>query len=313
MAHTRFKITELGQRTTVKVNALPAILDTWYLAADVLTIEKNNPAHYAEPFDVIKYKVGDDDRESNIANYTLNCPPNLAVPATSSNDTVITTVDTLHNLIDNIGYSAGVDRIELVSVEGSGNVTFDGFNVYPGLEVFQYDFDKLQFKSDFGTDDPYQFISYKVGNSTGYNPTVYTLKYSILGSANIELISETQVLESGIHKLKDLVRVINGRVNGTAKINIDLDLTPNPWSGGGPSVDNIFILNYNNENIEHTANFNADVDLDLSPQGMSDIYTELYIDNADIPVTGTITLTLLEINGDPLLVTGPPVVINVSI
>lgn len=314
MSYTKFKIVAFGERTTVKVNALPAILDTWYNASDVLKIEKNDPSALGVPFDSIQYQVTDDIVVSNVASILVTAPPNTTIEPESANDVVTVDNQTNYQFIDNVPFNAAVDRIKIVSFNSNGQFTLNGFNIYPGMEIMHYDFQNIVYRTANGSGEPYQTISYQVGNSDGYNPTIYTVIYNLPRLGEIILIGSGGTIDSGIHHLFSNIQVINGRVNGTAKINVDLNITtPAPWSGSPASDDNLFILTHGETDVNYTANFNVDINPKLSEDGIAEVLSELFFAAADAPLSGTLTFTLLGINGNPSLVTGSPIVISLTI
>lgn len=299
MAWTHFKFTELGERTVTKVNGSPAAVNVWYPAADVITNEKVNPAHYGEPFDTIKYKATNGTEESNVAQITIDCPPNMTVPATSTNQTVTAAEDTLYNLITYIPFSAGVDRIEIVNFDDIGSLEFEGSNIFPGFVMMHYDFALMTFKTAFGTGVPVQSIKYRVGNASGMNPTVYQVDFNVAGIAYVDNTPEV-VVSDGITNFKGGdITVKRGRVNGTAKVNLNINLS----AGAFATTGNTVTITQNGSTITRTANTNEDIIMNLNSLGEVFIAIGSRFADADT-VTGTVTITLLEINGSTALVDG---------
>lgn len=298
--YTKFKIVEFGERTTVKVNGFDAVLDTWYDAADALTFHKTNPDLYGEPFDFVKYQTTDDTLTSNVSVITVNVPPDKTIdPASADNELPIAN-DTEYGIMAMIPFNAAVDRVKILDFDNSvGQLVFEGNNVFPGFEILHYDFESLLFKSKKGTGDPYQEIIYQVGNADGYDATEYSLKLDISGLAVLESISEDTVDEDGITTITSGIKITNGRVNGTAKINVEVNLSPSAWP---VDTENFFNLSYNGDDIENNVNFTQDIDVDLNNEGFENLFAQLNINDADLPVTGTITFTLIDINGDTGLV-----------
>ena len=313
MDYTKFKIVEFGERTIAKVNGFIAVLDTWYDAADTLTFHKNNIQQFAEPFDFVKYQVTDDVLVSNVAVITINFPPNKITDPQSEDVNTEILNDTQYVVSENIPYNNAVDRIKILSFDNAvGSLTFNGSNIYPGFEILQYDFSLLKFNSKKGTGIPYQQITYQVGNAGGYNPTIYTLQYNIGGLATIDLISQETLNEDGITTMSFDVKINNGRVNGIAKVNVAVNLSSSAWP---VDTENFFNLSYNDDDIENNVNFNEDFDVDLNGEGFENLFSLLNVNNADFPITGTITLTLLEVNGNSGLVNigAAQIIINVSL
>lgn len=305
MSWTQFKLIEFGQRTTPKVNGIPAALGVWYLNTDVLSIEKNDPTHYGEPFDYLKYKVTDGTIESNNANLVINCPPDLLVSATSSNQSITALENTLYNVVDYIPFSAGVDRIKIISFDNIGQLKISNFSIYPNYTVMHYDFANLNFKTEFGTGVPYQKIYYQVGNINGFNATVYELTFNINGLASLDPISESNGTEINMPDSPDIryfeaaFQINTARINGVANVEININLSASAWP---VSTENTLILDYGSDNIERQANGIENISVNLDSNGSEDFLLQMGFDTADLPITGTVTFTLIDINGDTILV-----------
>ena len=307
MAWTHFKLTEFGERTVAKVNGILATLGVWYASTDVLTIEKNNPAHLGEPFDYYRYQVTDGDLVSNQSNIVVSCPPDLLVSPTSLNQTVAAAVETDYDVIDYIPYSNGVDRIKIVEFDNIGDLELLSVPIYPNYVIMHYDFENIIFRTGLGTGEPYQTIKYQVGNSAGFNPTIYELTFDISGTASLLEITESDGTEINmpdspdVRYLEATFEIENGRANGTALLEMNINLSASAWPVG---TDNSLILSFNSNSIDRQANGIENIPITLDENGAMNFNLEVGFDTTDLPITGTITFTLLDINGDPLLVNG---------
>ena len=308
MAWTHFKITEFGIRTTPKVNGVVAVIGTWYPHVNILSIEKNNPTHLGEPFDVLKYQVTDGTLVSNIANLVVDCPPDLLVSPTSSNDTVVAATEITYDVIDNIPYSNGVDRIRIVAFELAGSLQLNGINVFPGIVVFHYDFENLKYTTDLGIGVPYQKIQYQVGNSSGFNPTIYELDYNIVGlSSLMELTEDTGQTDMDVDNPPNpdtnykeaTFKITNGVPFADAEIEIIINLAASAFPGGGSQ--NSVIVTANGTSFDYQANTTETktVTLDADGECLFELQSGFLIGDV---VTGDITFNLLTIDSDPLLV-----------
>ena len=308
MAWTHFKITEFGIRTTPKVNGVVAVVGTWYPHVNILSIEKNNPTHLGEPFDVLKYQVTDGTLVSNIANLVVDCPPDLLVSPTSSNDTVVAATEITYDVIDNIPYSNGVDRIRIVAFELAGSLQLNGINVFPGIVVFHYDFENLKYTTDLGIGVPYQKIQYQVGNSAGFNPTIYELEYNIAGlSSLMELTEDTGQTDMDVYNPPNpdtnykeaTFKITNGVPFADAEIEIIINLAATAFPGGGSQ--NSVIVTANGTSFDYQANTTETktVTLDADGECLFELQSGFLIGDV---VTGDITFNLLTIDSDPLLV-----------
>ena len=308
MSWTHFKITEFGIRTTPKVNGVVAVIGTWYPKANILTIEKNNPAHLGEPFDVLKYQVTDGQLTSNTANIIVDCPPNILVEPTSSNDVVTAAVSTTYDVIDNIPYSSGVDRIRIVDFENIGSLELNGIGIFPGVTIFHYDFENLKYTTNLGIGVPYQKIQYQVGNSAGFNPTIYELEYNIAGlSSLMELTEDTGQVDFDVDNPPNpdtnykeaTFKITNGVPFAEAEIEIIINLAATAFPGGGSP--NSVIVTANGVSFDYQANVTETktVTLDADGECLFELQSGFLIGDV---VTGDITFNLLSINSDPLLV-----------
>ena len=310
MSWTHFKITEFGIRTTPKVNVVVAVIGTWYPKVNILTIEKNNPAHLGEPFDVLKYQVTDGTLVSNVTNLVVDCPPDLLVSPTSSNDTVVAATEITYDVIDNIPYSNGVDRIRIVDFENIGSLELNGIGIFPGVTIFHYDFENLKYTTNLGIGIPYQKIQYQVGNSAGFNPTIYELEYNIAGlSSLMELTEDTGQTDMDIDNPPNpdtnykeaTFKITNGVPFAEAEIEIIINLAATAFPGGGSQ--NSVIVTANGTSFDYQANTTETktVTLDADGECLFELQSGFLIGDV---VTGDITFNLLTIDSDPLLVHG---------
>lgn len=194
MSYTHFLFTSLPrpERAVIKVDGNLAEIDTWYAKELDVVVEKANINDFSEPLDTFGYKVKNaDDLISNESMVTINSLPDKSVPTTGSTSTE-TIEDTPILLSDIIAISNSVDRLEVVSFEGFGNVLFNQNTIYPEQIIFRIDFDKVVFSvlEDFVMDDYFEF-KYKVGNADGIDPTEYTITFDRDGLTEIETLSET--------------------------------------------------------------------------------------------------------------------------
>lgn len=315
MPFTQYRITELGKRTIATVNGFLAVLNTWYdYPIDLLTVTKTDPTKYGEPFDFIKYQAMDSDGLiSNTAVITINAAPDKSILPLSADTTDVLTNDTDYQVTGFMPFNAAVDRIRIVGFDSDiGAILFEGSNIFPGFELLHYDFESLIFRTKKGTGIPYQQIIYQVGNADGYDSTLYIATFNIVGLASLEEINESEVDADGITTVSFDTRVLNGTINGIAKVNVAVALTGTPWP---VDTENFFNLSFDTDDIENNTNFTTDILVDLNNEGFQNLFGQLNINNTDAPVGGTITFTLIDINGNPALVdTGnDQVIITISI
>lgn len=294
-----FKFLNLGQRIKLFVNGVLAQTNTQYQVSDTIRIEKKNNSDIGEQFDEIKYQgyeiVDGKEIKSNIATIQVSFPPDKSKIPSSNNKEIEILNSTTIVLSTHISLNEAVDRIKIINFKNIGELLFDNSEVFSGKEIMQYNFSKLKFTSlDSGIGNPYQEIKYQVGNSNGYNSTIYSLKINIIGLASlVELfppdIQENEKQKSIIYTLK----VNNGSVEKTAKIKIETSLPIEVFT-----PDNSIIIHYKNDSIQINENGIVEILVNLDKKGEAEIITdiELFLENKNI--NGFLKFTLLDIDGD---------------
>lgn len=303
--HTHFRFTDLGERAITKVNGVVASIGIWYNQGLPITSHKANNAHFGEPYDKIKYQVTDGTLTSNEATVNVNFPPNKLLAPTSSDVIVSMLNSATLNVGALITYNAAVDRIKIISFDNAvGELEFFGSATYNNKVIMQYELDELKFNSLTGFGSPYQKIYFKVGNADGFSATTYSVTINIIGEASLLNLfrndsTPAEDLVNGYKGTEVTLRVSNGYVNGTAKVRMDINLDAAAWP---PLTSNQAFLSYNGGNFDTNENGINEFDIALNAIGETDLIFTIGISLDDIPVTGTITFTLLEINGDAGLV-----------
>jgi hypothetical protein len=304
MAYTHFKIVELGARTNVLVNDIPVVLNTLYPKTDELKIEKQVSAHLGVPFDVVKYAVTDGTETSNTANIVVNCPPDLIGTPSSANETQTILNNAVYDVIDYIPFNTSVDRIKITGFNNVGDLNLNGFPIYTNLQIMHYDFSLIKFESFTGIGVGYQTIYYQVGNQNGFNPTIYSVRFDIVGLVDLIAISDEEDQEIGVETInykEGSVEVKYGIPFGIAKVNLNVNLSASAWP---VDTDNELSVIYNGIEYKTKNNIITDLLVTLNEFGVGNLEYVLSINEIDVPVTGTIDFELIDINGDPLLVSG---------
>ena len=160
--YSHFQITEKGSRVIVKVNNSIAVLNQWYLSSDVITVEKQDLNHYAEPYDFFKIKVKNSENESKENNIIVNFPPNKNILIVSIPEEFSMNNNEVINLFSYIQYNAAVDRIRFIDFDNIGEFK-NGNNLIEKLKTYyRYDFENIIFKTNTGNGNPYQTIKYQL-------------------------------------------------------------------------------------------------------------------------------------------------------
>ena len=296
--YTHFKITEKGSRVIVKVNNSIAVLNQWYLFSDVITVEKQDNNHYSEPYDFFKIKVKNSENESKENNVIVNFPPNKNILIVSIPEEFSMNNDEIINLFSHIQYNAAVDRIRFIDFDNIGEFKNGNNDIEKLKTYYQYDFSQISFKASEGNGNPYQTIKYQLGNLNGWDE-ITELKINVNGLASLIKTNEETDTESNFISRETFFKISNGYINKKAKFSINVNLSSSFWAGISENKISLF-SNELNEN--YTENGTYEKILNLDNQGALSFIIETIIENSTLPVTGNITVNLLEINDDPLLV-----------
>ena len=296
--YTHFKITEKGSRVIVKVNNSIAVLNQWYLSSDVITVEKQDLNHYAEPYDFFKIKVKNSENESKENNIIVNFPPNKNILIVSIPEEFSMNNNEVINLFSHIQYNAAVDRIRFIDFDNIGEFKNGNNDIEKLKTYYQYDFSQISFKASEGNGNPYQTIKYQLGNLNGWDE-ITELKINVNGLASLIKTNEETDTESNFILRETFFKISNGYINKKAKFSINVNLSSSFWNGISENKISLF-SNELNEN--YTENGTYEKILNLDNQGALSFIIETIIENSTLPVTGNITVNLLEINDDPLLV-----------
>ncbi len=296
--YTHFKITEKGSRVIVKVNNSIAVLNQWYLSSDVITVEKQDNNHYSEPYDFFKIKVKNSENESKENNIIVNFPPNKNILIVSIPEEFSMNNNEVINLFSHIQYNAAVDRIRFIDFDNIGEFK-NGNNLIEKLKTYyRYDFENIIFKTNTGNGNPYQTIKYQLGNLNEWDE-ITELKINVNGLASLIKTNEETDIETDFILRETFFKISNGYINKKAKFSINVNLSSSFWNGISENKISLF-SNELNEN--YTENGTYEKILNFDNQGVLIFIIETIIENSTLPVTGIITVNLLEINDDPLLV-----------
>ena len=296
--YTHFKITEKGSRVIVKVNNSIAVLNQWYLSSDVITVEKQDNNHYSEPYDFFKIKVKNSENESKENNIIVNFPPNKNILIVSIPEEFSMNNNEVINLFSHIQYNAAVDRIRFIDFDNIGEFKNGNNDIEKLKTYYQYDFSQISFKASEGNGNPYQTIKYQLGNLNGWDE-ITELKINVNGLASLIKTNEETDIETDFILRETFFKISNGYINKKAKFSINVNLSSSFWNGISENKISLF-SNELNEN--YTENGTYEKILNLDNQGALSFIIETIIENSTLPVTGIITVNLLEINDDPLLV-----------
>lgn len=331
MAVTHFIITKLPDASKVisKLGLDDVQLNTLYPIADQNTLNFQRvgalDGYYVKEF--FLYKTYDEvlDLYSNEAtgNIIFKESDNQITPASADfQETLLN--DNSVILLNKLPINTATEFIEITGIEGVNELNKDGQRLSVGDQI---EVDEL-LESTFttlseGGGAPYFVLSYKVGKGVTLESTVYTYTVDVVSLAEISLVSQEAVttnqefLVTGQPQNYDvvneiiLIEVAKGYQQGTAEIQVIIN---SPFlTASDPELQSEISINGNTEIIK-TANETFNITLSLNKLGKAGFSITNYIIKEDPVETGEITLNLLNINGDPALVSGTnSVIINTNV
>lgn len=221
-----------------------------------------------------------------------------------------------YNLFETLPLSASVERIQILSITGAGNLKFQNQEVYEGQIISITDLYYTVFTSlASGGGTPYFELNYAIGNKENINLIKnYFLTTNILSLAELSLLSENVIINSKefiveeiptIYNTKThnaILKILNGQVNKTAQIEIVIDC---PFLGLNDFSE--ITVSYNGEELILSSNQTLNLNIDLDNLGQSLFQITKYIVN-DIETTineGTIDVNLISIDSNVNLVDLP--------
>lgn len=319
-AITHFEITELPDPNVIEslINAVPIVINTQYPIADqnLLTFERTAAFASRAVSTAFKYKNHDTPNllESNEAYGSLvwlsvaSTPTSANVQQTILNDDVV-------NLLTELPFNDAVEYIIIVSMTGVRNLIVNGAPAYIGQKISLINLFYSNFTAEsLGGGDPYFELTYNVGKGVTTEITDYTLTLDIIALGTLILFSGptvnnyTEDIDTGggvivnypiIDEFTE-IKVQTSHAYGVARVVIDIDsafLALNAY--------NLVYVDYNGNQFEEGANIiiNADINLDKNGEAVIGIRNYIVVDTG-VSKLGDVTLTLTEVNGDPLLVDG---------
>lgn len=295
--YTQFRLPTLPTKAIAKVDGVAAVIGVWYNQGQALTFEKQDLSHFGEPYDQCEYQTTDGVNVSEVSTIIINALPDKNVALSASNDTEVVANDADSVIGDLLNLSNSVDRIKIVSYKNVGELKLNGGFIYPNIEIFRYDLENFVFSSgEEGKGDDYQEIVYQVGNADGYSATEYTLTFSIAGQSSLELVSEDDYQEGDFYYKSAILKIADGFIGLLANLTMDVTISVGDIFPGG--TENYISLNYNsNEDVvQDTAQFPFSVTIDDS--GSSNIYVLMKVHQDDLPITGSIDIELVDVDGD---------------
>ena len=296
--YTHFKIKEKGNRVIVKINGSIAVLNQWYLSSDVITVEKENLNHYAEPYDYLKVQVKNNENESKENYITINFPPNKNISIISIPEEFSMINNQTINIFEHIQINDAVDRIRFIDFNNIGEFKIGNNLIKKMKTYYRYDFQNINFSSFNGNGNPYQIIKYQLGNSNGFDTTT-ECKININGLASLLKISEVDDNEDTFISHEALMKIENGYIGKIAKISININMNSPYWDG---FTENGILVSYGDNEESFIENGVYERNVQLDDKGSFSFLIETNIENSSLPIIGNIIVNLLEIDGNSALI-----------
>jgi hypothetical protein len=302
---TTFEITEKPIRTLMTVSGIEVVVGTQYdIALESATVLHNATPFLGEPFDSFKYKVTKDGKVSvNTGTVRVSFATNkTGVPP------ILTIVQDIHFtdsffFSDIVAPEAHYDRITITNIEGRGSWTLNGNIVFVGQTIFYYDLvNNLKFIADNpGNMDDYAVFTWDTESILGNHgqTNTITVNTSSLNGAELVLVSgpsseqdPTTLVETTNYSFK----IQNSIVGASYQIGIDTTLYP---TIGINPLDIVGITERDYpEGIINTSGLFV-IDFFLDDNGETVYYVRI-VKDTDTVVENSITITLNDVDGDPL-------------
>jgi hypothetical protein len=316
VTHFKFVYLPLAQVIQATVDGVDIVLDQLYPIAQESLVSFVRLAPYDENYisTYASYKVYDsvNDIYSNQAQLNLEWIETTGTPSSTDQDILIVNNDTF-DLLSQLPLDPSTQFIQILSIEGVENLLYKGNPTYEGLRLSTEQLAETVYTAEaIGGGDPYFTLNYYVGANNNVEPTVYSMVLRINSLAELAITAGPTVVD-GSDDFDDptpttyatktettILEITKGYAYGTAEVTITIDsdfLDLNAW--------NSVILNYNGVEREEFVDIviTENVDLDKFGRAVISVANFIVYDTAD-PANGDITITVNDINGDPLLVNG---------
>lgn len=314
MAITHFEILSLPDTALVisKNGVNPLLINTLYPIAEQaqLTFNKtaifNNISFSTQLTWRVYNDVEDIYSEEAIFYLTFRMP---IVVIESLPKTVEILNDVSLNLFDELPISGSVEYIQIDSLEGYQGLKLNGQYLYAGQTLTQLELTNAIFTAgSSGGGAPYFSLKYYVGSEG----KLYPLQTPTLYDYNIDIVTLAEIIEKQPRAInfetedddgeplefeiiteECIVELTNSVANGIANIQVVIN---------SPFLS-VNVLNYIEiNNVVKTANETYNILVPIGPDGIVNISAKNYMIRDTNELIGEITFTLIDINGDPLLV-----------
>lgn len=308
--YTHYRLFKIPSDIIIEVDGVAALENTWYANTLDIVAKKNAADDYGEPYTDLEYQTTDGDVVSPVTPIRINLQVNVNTPASISQIATVLN-DSTTPLFPEMPINDSTDRIQIISFGPTGQLFLNNSLANLGQEILRKDLINFEFiAGSTGFGDTYNQIKYVVGNKDGYSPTEYICTIKIVGQASLGLSSTEDGVENDGPDFSDYtynLKIENGIPLGTSNVNIALALD------GTAGVDSYIKTSLTGDTEYTNGNFNINPILNEITGELS-FSISLRLDNADRPETGTIIITLVDIDGNVANVSGTNIVtVNLSL
>lgn len=320
MAVTHFEITQLPNSDIVlaTIGGNPIVANTIYDIADQNTVSFKRTDEVEGLFvkDSLVWKAHN-QIDSIIGNEALLDlkwePADAGLLPISSDVSQSVENEQILNLLSLLPLNEAVEYIEIISVSGSGELSLNNQSLFSGQKIEIKDLYYTQYIAPLqGGGEPLFTLSYKVGRGDTVQATTYTLEF------NIELLAEiSKTSESTFNSSGEYIVLGSPVIYNDIKRNFDIEIEK-ALSLSTVNIEvkvecpflalnslNEVIINAGGQVITKTSDETFNIYVEVNSQGFLNFtISNLIVLDTLNEANGKITLTLLDVNGDPLLING---------
>lgn len=298
--YTHIEFTKIDPLVKVLVNNVLAVPNVKYVRNSVFSIEKLNASDVGEPYANITFKAYNNEIVSNESTIRVNLLVDHSIPPGSTDLSFnINNYDSFP-VGEKIVLNDGSDRIEIVSFDESGELLLGSTIVSKGSVIMKKDLPFLVFKSAGGSGSPYNEIKYKAARSDVKSETTNVISFEISKLASLTQLSYVASQDDLFYQRTAVLKLENLQVNKPSKIKVEINLT-DAWAPGNKNEINLDLNG--SQNKIYTSNETEEIVFNAGPSGEAVLFlTAIFEQFGPVGIDGTITITLLSVNNDPLLV-----------
>ena len=298
--YTHIEFTKIDPSVKLLADNVLAVPNIKYARDSVFSIEKLNASDVGEPYANITFKVYNGEIVSNESTIRVNLRVdyNILPGATDLSFDIDNNVS--FSIGEEIVLNDGSDRIEIISLNESGDLLLGADVIDKGSVIMKRQLSSLVFKSATGSGSPYNEIKYKAARSDLKSTTTNTISFNISKLASVKQLSYVASQNDSFYNRTAVLKLENLQVNKPAKIKVEINLT-NAWEPGNKNEINLDLNGYLNK--IYTSNQTEEIEFNAGSNGEASLLlTAMFEQIGPVGIDGTIKITLLSVNNNPLLV-----------